>query len=72
MEAELRILEERRLAEERALRGMKHYLPRMYGGMARESAEGVDGRIEELRRAWKVEIDAAIHMVEQKEGRDRW
>jgi len=72
MEEELRIMNERRLLEERALAGMKLCLPGIFGGRSRETVESADGRIEEVRRSWRAELDAAISKFEDNEGRHRW
>ena len=72
MEEELRIMNERRLAEEKALAGLKMCLPGIFGSMSRETVESVDGRIEEVRRSWRAELDTAIGKIEEKEGRHQW
>jgi hypothetical protein len=71
-EGELRALSERRLAEERALGGLKMYMPGVFGGMARQTSESVDKRIEELRKQWMAEIEAAICKIEERDGRKQW
>ena len=58
-------------AQERALEGMRRHLPRVFGGMCTTTVQSFDGRIEELRRDWGREIDAAIGKLE-KEGRREW
>jgi len=69
---ELRRSREMLAAQERALMGMKQHLPGIFGGLCRGSVESVDGRIEESRKEWGKEADAAFGEVEEKEGRLEW
>jgi len=55
-----------------ALRGIKICLPRIWGGMARETESSVDRRIEELRSVWMGEVEDAVKRVEERGVRERW
>ena len=66
LELELRLKRERQLAEQRALEGMKIYLPVMFGGLARSTVQNVDGRIEDSRDDWRKELDAALSEIGER------
>jgi hypothetical protein len=72
---ELRMQNERRLAEENALLGMKMHLPSIFGGMCRDTVDSVDWRITEMRSYFKKEIDGmfgSVHDFDESEVRDQW
>jgi len=74
LEEELQVRNERRLAEERMLEALRTYLPSMhliFGGICRSTAESVDGRIEEVKKAWREDVDA-LCSAEEKGGRIQW
>lgn len=65
-------LREMMLAKERALVGMRTHLPGLFGGMCRSTVESVEERIEEVKKVWERELDAAFGDAEEKEGRLEW
>jgi len=72
LEGGLREAREMMLAQERALEGMRRHLPGVFGGTCRSTVQSIDGRIEELRREWGREVNAAFEELEEKEGRLEW
>jgi len=69
LEEEMRRVRAMLLARERALMGMRTHFPDVFGGMCRSTVESVGGRIEELRREWEKEVDAAF---DENQGRLEW
>lgn len=60
VESQIKVMRERQAAEERALRGLKMYLPGGIGGVRKVAEEDVDERIEESKEVWRKEIEALI------------
>jgi len=67
---EVRKRNERRLVEERTLQGLREYLPRIFGeSLCVDTVEGVDARIEEVRRNCRRDIEVICWGFEGIEGR---
>lgn len=74
IEAERRMKEARKLAEERSRSslGAKIHLPWGLGGQRRTEAQGgADWNVDEFRQDWRAEIDAIFGDISQTR-RDRW
>lgn len=65
-------LREMMLAKERALVGMRNYLPGIFGNLCKNTVESVEGRIEDVKKEWEREIDVAFGEVEGKDERVEW
>lgn len=64
---------ERRLAEENALEGIRMYFPPgAFGVLSTRTVPSVDVRIEEVRKAWREDVEALCNLFEETEGRDQW
>lgn len=72
MEEEIRRRNERRWVEENALEGLRRHLASVFGGLGWSSAQSVEGRIDEVRKAWRVDVEALCRDFEDKEGRVQW
>ena len=68
---QLRLRHERQEAEQKALEGMRLYLPVIFGGMCRTTVQSVDARSEESKDALRQDIDAVRAELE-KGHREQW
>ncbi|KAH8600832.1 hypothetical protein B0O99DRAFT_503067 [Bisporella sp. PMI_857] len=71
----LKLMDERRQAEERILQGLRMQALScvgIFGGMCWSSVESIDERVELVKRRWSFAVDALCHDFEEKEGREQW
>jgi len=66
------MINERRLAEEKILLGMRKCVFGFFDEMCGTTVESVDERIKEVRERWKDAAGAFCRELEEKEGRDQW
>jgi len=62
---------ERQAANQRALEGMRTYLPTVFGGMCRATMTSVDGRVAQLRKEI-LKGDAVFRKERKMAMRNEW
>jgi len=72
VEEVLVLMNEKRMAEEMILLGMRKCVSGFFGEVCGTTIESVDERVEEVRRRWKNAAHAFCSELEKKEGRDQW
>lgn len=80
LEEQLRLRNERKELEESMLESLRTGLPSIFGGSSRSTLDSVDARIEEVRKAWKSDVDdlckafqeALLLVFEEREGKTQW
>jgi hypothetical protein len=68
----LRERNERRMLEENVLEGLRGLGSVFGGSMCRRTMESVEGRIEEVRREWRGDVEDLCLKFEMGEGRTGW
>ena len=73
LEEVLNIMNERWLAEEQVLEGLKLHVSSMFGDMGVSTPESIDDRIVDLKGRWRSAAEAACRYFEEKQGgRVQW